>query len=104
FSELGFRVLATAGTARYLRASGIPVEEVLKVHEGRPNAKDIIWSGHLQPLINTPLGKLTQRDDYEIRRSALQHRVPYVTTMSAAKAACDAIVALRKGRYSVRCL
>jgi carbamoyl-phosphate synthase large subunit len=104
FSELGFRVLATAGTARYLRASGIPVEEVLKVHEGRPNAKDLIVSGTVQLLINTPLGKLTQRDDYEIRRSALQHRVPYVTTMSAAKAACDAIVALRKGRYSVRCL
>ncbi len=104
FYELGFRVLATAGTARYLRTSGIPVEVVLKVHEGRPNAKDLIVSGTVQLLINTPLGKLTQRDDYEIRRSALQHRVPYVTTMSAANAACDAIVALRKGRYSVRCL
>jgi carbamoyl-phosphate synthase large subunit len=104
FYELGFRILATAGTARYIEASGIPAERVLKVHEGRPNANDLILSGSVQLLINTPLGKLTQRDDYEIRRTALQHGIPYATTMSAAKAACDAIVALRKQSNTVRCL
>ncbi len=102
--ELGFRVMATAGTAKYLEATGIPAERVLKIHEGRPNATDLIVSGRVQLLINTPLGKLTQRDDYEIRRAALQHGLPYATTMSAAKAACDAIASLRRRRNTVRCL
>ncbi|MFQ5702490.1 MAG: carbamoyl-phosphate synthase large subunit [Gemmatimonadales bacterium] len=102
--ELGFTVVATAGTARYLTGGGIPVREVLKVHEGRPNAKDLIVSGEVQLLINTPLGKFTQRDDYDIRRTAIKHNVPYCTTVSAAKAACDAISALRNQEYSVRCL
>ena len=84
FHELGFRVFATEGTARYLRARGIPAERVLKVHEGRPNAIDLLVSGQIQLLINTPLGKLTQQDDYAIRQAALQHRVPYTTTLSAA--------------------
>jgi carbamoyl-phosphate synthase large subunit len=104
FHEMGFRILATEGTARYLNGRGIPVERVLKVHEGRPNPSDLIVSGEVQLLINTPLGKLTQRDDYFIRRTALQHRVPYTTTMSAASAACDAVLALRSRRGTVRCL
>ena len=61
-------------------------------------------SGAVQLLINTPLGKLTAQDDYYIRRTALQHRVPYTTTMSAAAAACDAVAALRSGKRTVRCL
>jgi carbamoyl-phosphate synthase large subunit len=74
------------------------------VYEGRPNPADLIVSGDVQLLINTPLGKLTQRDDYYIRRAALQHRVPYMTTMSAASAACDAVLALKSRRGGVRCL
>ena len=97
-------LFATAGTAQYLGARGIPVEKVLKVYEGRPNAADLIVSGAVQLLINTPLGKLTARDDYLIRRTALQHRVPYTTTMSAAAAACEAITALRGSERTVRCL
>ena len=104
FHGLGFRVLATEGTARYLRARGIPTERVLKVYEGRPNAIDLLVSGQIQLLINTPLGKLTQQDDYAIRRAALQHRVPYTTTLSAASAACDAIIALRSRTGDVRAL
>jgi carbamoyl-phosphate synthase large subunit len=104
FHELGFRILATEGTERYLRARGIPAERVAKVHEGRPNAIDLLVSGEIQLLINTPLGKFTQQDDYAIRRAALVHRVPYTTTMSAASAACDAIIALRSRRGSVRSL
>src|ERR671933_2687310 len=104
FHALGFRVLGTEGTARYLRARGVPTERVLKVHEGRPNAIDLLVSGQIQLLINTPLGKLTQQDDYAIRRAALQHRIPYTTTLSAASAACDAIIALRSRSGGVRSL
>ena len=104
FHELGFRLTATEGTARYLRSRGVPAERVAKVHEGRPNAIDLIVSGEVQLMINTPLGKFTQADDYAIRRAALMHRVPYTTTMSAASAACDAIIALRSRTGSVRSL
>ncbi|HEX2217358.1 MAG TPA: carbamoyl-phosphate synthase large subunit [Gemmatimonadales bacterium] len=104
FHGLGFRLFATDGTARYLRARGIPAERVLKVHEGRPNAIDLMVSDRIQLLINTPLGKLTQQDDYAIRRAALQHRVPYTTTLSAASAACDAIIALKSRAGEVRSL
>jgi carbamoyl-phosphate synthase large subunit len=104
FHGLGFRLLGTEGTARYLRARGIPTERVLKVYEGRPNAIDLLVSGQIQLLVNTPLGKLTQQDDYTIRRAALQHQVPYTTTLSAAAAACDAIIALRSRTGEVRAL
>jgi carbamoyl-phosphate synthase large subunit len=104
FHALGFRVLGTEGTARYLRARGIPTERVLKVHEGRPNAIDLLLSGQIHLLINTPLGKLSQKDDYAIRRAALQQRVPYTTTLSGASAACDAIIALRSRAGDVRSL
>jgi carbamoyl-phosphate synthase large subunit len=77
---------------------------VLKVHEGRPNAIDLLVSGQIGLLVNTPLGKLTQKDDYAIRRAALQHRVAYTTTLSAAAAACDAIIALRSRQGEVRSL
>jgi carbamoyl-phosphate synthase large subunit len=102
FHGLGFRILGTEGTARYLRARGVPAERVLKVHEARPNAIDLLVSGKIQLLINTPLGKLSQQDDYAIRRAALQHRIPYTTTLSGASAACDAIIALRSRAGEVR--
>ncbi|HQW66424.1 MAG TPA: carbamoyl-phosphate synthase large subunit [Gemmatimonadales bacterium] len=104
FHELGFRVLATTGTATYLRARGIPAERVLKVYEGRPNAIDLMVSGEIQLLVNTPLGKLTQMDDHSMRRAALQHHVPYTTTLSAASAACDAIIAMKSRPLEVRSL
>jgi carbamoyl-phosphate synthase large subunit len=102
--ELGFGIYATEGTARHLRAGGIPAERVLKVYEGRPNAIDLLVSGEIKLLVNTPLGKLTQQDDYTIRAAALAHRVPYTTTMSAASAAVDAIIALRSRQREVRSL
>ena len=101
FHEMGFKVYATSGTARHLRARGVPAESVLKVYEGRPNAIDLMLSGRIHLLINTPLGKLTQQDDYLIRQSALGQRVPYTTTLSAASAASDAIIALRSRVRSV---
>jgi carbamoyl-phosphate synthase large subunit len=101
FQELGFAIFATEGTARYLAKRGVPGTSVMKAWEGRPNAVDLIVGGRVQLLINTPLGKLSQRDDYEIRRAALMHGVPYTTTMSAASAACDAIIALKNSAGSV---
>ena len=93
--ELGFRILATSGTARHLRGRGIPAESVLKIYEGRPNGVDLMLNGEIQLLINTPLGKESQRDDYTMRQAAIAHRVAYTTTLSAANAASDAILSLR---------
>ncbi|HET7565638.1 MAG TPA: ATP-grasp domain-containing protein, partial [Gemmatimonadaceae bacterium] len=104
FHEMGFRIMATDGTARYLRARGIPVESVFKVHEGRPHGIDLIVNGQVQLLINTPLGKHSQQDDYSMRRAAVAHRVSYTTTLSAASAACDGILALRFRPPHVRSL
>ena len=101
---MGFRILATPGTATYLRARGIPADTVMKLHEGRPNAIDFIVNGEVHLLINTPLGKHSQQDDYTMRQAAVAHRVPYTTTMSAANAACDAILALRFRSLSVSSL
>ncbi|HEY0673178.1 MAG TPA: carbamoyl-phosphate synthase large subunit [Longimicrobiales bacterium] len=104
FHDLGFRVLATEGTARYLRARGIPAERVYKVNEGRPNVVDYIISGDITLLVNTPLGKKSQLDDYAMRRAAITYKTPYCTTMSAASAAADAATALRSRRREVRSL
>jgi carbamoyl-phosphate synthase large subunit len=104
FHEMGFRLFATGGTARYLRARGIPVSPVLKVHEGRPNCMDMIVNGEVQLLVNTPFGKHAQRDDYTLRQAAIRHHVAYTTTMSAASAASDAILSLRSRKPTVRSL
>jgi carbamoyl-phosphate synthase large subunit len=104
FHEMGFEVLATTGTAKYLRARGIPAQRVLKVYEGRPNCLDSIVNHDVQLLINTPIGKHAQTDDYLLRQAAIVHRVSYTTTMSAASAACDAILSLRSRRPAVRSL
>jgi carbamoyl-phosphate synthase large subunit len=104
FHEMGFTLYATGGTSRYLRARGIPVTRVFKVHEGRPHCLDMIVNGDVQLLVNTPLGKHAQRDDYTMRQAAIRHHVAYTTTLSAASAASDAILSLRSRRPSVRSL
>ncbi|HUQ20729.1 MAG TPA: carbamoyl-phosphate synthase large subunit, partial [Gemmatimonadaceae bacterium] len=102
FHEMGFRLLATQGTARHLRGRGIPVERVFKVHEGRPHGIDLILNGEVQMLINTPFGKHAQQDDYTLRQAAIAHGVAYTTTLSAASAACDAILSMRSRKPSVK--
>jgi carbamoyl-phosphate synthase large subunit len=102
--ELGFEIAATSGTAEYLRRRGIPCESVFKVHEGRPHILDRLLSGEIQLLVNTPLGKDAQIDDYMIRQAAISRGVPYTTTLSAASAAADAIIALRSRQLSVSSL
>jgi carbamoyl-phosphate synthase large subunit len=80
--EMGFQLYSTDGTARYLAGRGIPVRVVRKVHEGRPNGVDLIKNGEIQLLINTPLGKHAQYDDYILRQTAIAQRVSYTTTLS----------------------
>ena len=95
FHEMGFTLYATAGTAQYLCGRGIPTQGVRKIHEGRPHGVDLMLNGEIQLLINTPLGKHAQHDDYALRQTAITKRISYTTTMSAASAACDAILSLR---------
>ena len=102
FHAMGFRIIATSGTAAFLKTQGIPAEKVFKVHEGRPHALDLIVNRDVVLLINTPMGKHAQRDDYSIRQAAIANRVAYTTTLSAAGAACDAIEALAGSQPSVR--
>jgi carbamoyl-phosphate synthase large subunit len=102
--EMGFTIYATPGTARYLRGRGVPAKVVMKVHEGRPHGIDLIVNGEVQMLINTPLGKHAQRDDYTLRQAAIAHRVPYTTTLSAADAASMAILSLRSRTPGVKSL
>ncbi len=104
FHDLGFRILATAGTCAYLNRLGVPAERVFKVNEGRPDIVDMIVSGRAQLLVNTPLGKKSQYDDFRMRRAAITNGVPYLTTMSAMTAACDAVIALRSRAPEVRSL
>jgi carbamoyl-phosphate synthase large subunit len=80
----------------------VPAERVYKVNEGRPNIVDHIVTGDVKLLINTPLGKKSQFDDYAMRRAAILYKTPYLTTMSATSAACDALIALRSRNRSVR--
>ncbi|MHB1298059.1 MAG: carbamoyl-phosphate synthase large subunit, partial [Gemmatimonadaceae bacterium] len=102
FEEMGFGLVATAGTRRYLASHGVQADAVFKVSEGRPHAIDLMVNGDVQLLINTPLGKSSQRDDYTMRQAAIANRVPYTTTLSGARAACDAIRSQRERGPSVK--
>ena len=95
---LGFGIMATAGTAAYLESIGVRCLVVKKVMEGRPHVVDHIKNGEVQLVVNTTFGEKKVEQSYSIRRTALVHRVPYFTTISAARAAVGAIeVLIRKG-------
>ena len=102
--SLGFDMLSTRGTARALRAAGIPVTEVLKVHEGRPNIVDALTNGEVQIVINTPFGRETRSDGYHIRAAAIRHGVTNITTLEAAQAVVQAIEAIKEQRLVVSAL
>jgi len=104
FHDLGFEIMATGGTFAYLSRLGIPCKKVFKVGQGRPNIVDHIVSGDVSLLINTPLGKRSQYDDYAMRRAAITYNIPYLTTMSATSAACDALIALKSRAHEVHSL
>ena len=99
--EMGFRILATRGTAARLRDAGLDITIVNKVLEGRPHCVDAIRSGEVQLVINTASGAQSVRDSFDIRRSALTHGVPHYTTIAGARAAVHAIAALRAGKLEV---
>jgi carbamoyl-phosphate synthase large subunit len=102
--ELGFKILATRGTADAIHTSGIPVTVVLKVIEGSPHVVDHIKHGDVQLLINTTLGKTSIRDSYTIRRTALVYNIPYCTTIPGAFAATLGIKALLDGPLAIHSL
>jgi carbamoyl-phosphate synthase large subunit len=93
--ELGFELMATAGTAHTLEHASLKVQTVLKVHEGRPNIEDLIRSNQVQLVINTPIGRQAAHDDKYLRRAALDYAVPTVTTLAGARAAVEAIAAMQ---------
>jgi carbamoyl-phosphate synthase large subunit len=104
FAGLGFRLRATAGTHAFLAEHGVASEPILKQHEGRPNIVDGITNGEIQLVVNTPIGRRGLVDDSYIRKAAIKHRVPYITTLAAALAAADGIAAARGGQAGVKSL
>jgi carbamoyl-phosphate synthase large subunit len=101
---MGFEILATQGTAAYLKSRGIEVEAVLKVHEGHPNVVDTMINKGIDLVINTPLGRESHLDDTYIRTTAMRYGIPCITTLSGAMAAVEGITAYAKGDINVRSL
>ena len=96
--DLGFKIVATGGTAQAIRRMGVPVERINKLSEGSPNVVDLIESGEVDLVINTPTGSGARSDGYEIRRAAIGRGIPCITTMSGACAAQRAIRARARAR------
>ena len=104
FKDLGFRILATSGTKKYLGKNGIEVELINKMQEGRPNIIDAIHNKEINLIINTPIGKGAAYDDSYIRKAAIKYKIPYVTTIAAALAASEGIKACLENKGSVKSL
>ena len=100
----GFTLVATQGTADYLRAHDVPVASINKVQDGSPHAVDAIRAGQIQLVINTPKGSGAHQDSFPLRRTALECRVPYFTTVAGAAAAAAGIEYLQQGALGVRSL
>ncbi|MCK4981298.1 MAG: carbamoyl phosphate synthase large subunit, partial [Victivallaceae bacterium] len=95
-SELGFKIVATEGTAKFLMENDIDATVVKKLHEGRPNIGDMIKNKEINLIVNTPIGREGKHDDSYIRMMAIQNKIPYVTTLAAAKASLTGIEAVSK--------
>ena len=98
FYEDGFKILATGRTCDLIEASGIPVEKVNKIYEGRPNILDLISNGKIQLIINSPVGKDSVHDDSYLRKAAIKSKIPYMTTMAAAKATAEGIKVIKASK------
>ena len=103
-SRLGFDLVATRGTAAFLESHGLSVELVLKVNEGRPHIVDLLISGKVDLVVNTPFGRKSFHDEKGIRETAVQRGVICITTLTGANATVSGIEALQKGRFDVRSL
>ena len=105
FAKAGFRIIASKNTCRLLKESGIEAEMVYKLHEGRPDIRDLITNGKIDLIINTPVGRESRVDDSYLRKTAIKKKVPYMTTIAAAKATVSGILSLKKhGSSQVRSL
>uniref|UniRef100_A0A832I2W6 Carbamoyl phosphate synthase large chain n=1 Tax=Eiseniibacteriota bacterium TaxID=2212470 RepID=A0A832I2W6_UNCEI len=102
--ELGYGLVATRGTARFLRRNGVPCAEVFKVHEGRPHVVDLMENGEIQLVVNTPLGRASEYDEKAIRERAVALGVPVITTVAGALAAVSGMEALSRGALEVTAL
>jgi carbamoyl-phosphate synthase large subunit len=101
-ARLGYEVLATEGTYRVLKAGGVPVERVNKVHEGRPHIVDLIKNREIDIVLNTPLGKQQREDDHRIRAAAVSGGITCITTSAGISAVVQALAAIHRGEYSVK--
>ena len=104
FKEMGFTILSTGGTRKFLAENAIDANLILKVHEGRPNIVDAIKNGEIQLVVNTPAGRLSEYDDSYIRKNAIKYKIPYITTTSAARSSADGIKERQNGAYHVKSL
>ncbi len=105
FAKAGFRIIASKNTCKLLKESGIEAEMVYKLHEGRPDIRDLITNGKIDLIINTPVGRESRVDDSYLRKTAIKKKVPYMTTIAAAKATVSGILSLKKhGSSQVRSL
>src|SRR6266536_1668089 len=104
FVDMGFKLVATAGTADVIEAAGMACDRVYKVKEGRPNVVDLIKGDRIQLIVNTPEGADPFFDEKAIRRAAVTARIPTITTLAAARAAAEGIAALQRGEVNVRAL
>ncbi|MBO4636721.1 MAG: carbamoyl-phosphate synthase large subunit [Clostridiales bacterium] len=98
FNEAGFKILATGGTYDMIVADGIEATKVKKLYEGRPNITDLIANNEISIIVNTPAGKTSVHNDSYIRKEAIKHRIPYMTTMAAAKASAEGIKSVKAGK------
>src|SRR5437588_1410889 len=104
FVDMGFKLVATAGTADVIEAAGMACDRVYKVKEGRPNVVDLIKGDRIQLIVNTPAGQDPYFDEKAIRRAAVTARIPTITTLAAARAAAEGIAALQRGEVNVKAL
>ena len=105
FHEVGFKIVATGTTCDLIREAGIDAEKVKKMYEGRPNVYDLITNGKVQLIVNSPVGQDAVTDDSYLRKAAIKARVPYITTMAAAKATAKGIRYVKKhGNSEVKSL
>ncbi|MGB3057009.1 MAG: carbamoyl-phosphate synthase large subunit, partial [Candidatus Omnitrophota bacterium] len=102
--QLGFKIYATQGTHQFLKEKAVESTEIKKLYEGRPNIADAVKNGEIQLIINTPVGKSSKYDDSYIRIKAVQHKIPYITSMAAAEASVDGIEAIQKKKVSPKAL
>jgi carbamoyl-phosphate synthase large subunit len=100
--NLGFKIMATAGTSIFLKEAGLPNQTVNKVREGRPHIVDRMKNGEVQLVINTAIGSKSVHESYSIRQTALVHQIPYTTTVAGARATVEAIEALQQKKLTVR--